>query len=154
MSADNAAAAHVLLAKALLVRNLGAPKVGGEAFNISDGQRHRFWKYPQAVWRVAGHETKMHEIWILPTWLALILADVMEWLFWHFTMGTKRPAQLSRQQVEYSCFTHTYSIEKAKERLGCVPVFTPDFDEGIRRTVAWVLEKEGWGPRLEKHKKD
>jgi sterol-4alpha-carboxylate 3-dehydrogenase (decarboxylating) len=153
-SADNAATAHVLLAKSLLARDPGAPKVEGEAFNISDGQRHRFWEFPHAVWRATGHEIKVHEIWVLPTRLALMIADVLEWLFWLFTMGTKRPAQLSRQQVEYSCFTHTYSIEKAKERLGYVPVLPLDFDEGIRRAVAWSLEEDGWGLRLEKRKKE
>lgn len=151
-SADNAAIAHVLLAKALLARDPGAQKVEGEAFNINDGQHHRFWDYPHAVWRAAGHEVKVHDVWVLPTWLALVVADLMEWLFWLFTMGTKRPAQLSRQQVEYSCFTHTYNIEKAKVRLGYVPVLTPSFEEGIRKAVAWTLEEDGWRLRLDKRK--
>ena len=154
VSAENAATAHVLLAKALLAQHPAAPKVDGEAFNISDGQRHLFWDYPRTVWRAAGDKVKAREIWIVPTWLALMVADMMEWLFWLFTRGTRRPAQLSRQQVEYSCFTHTYSIEKSKERLGYQPALTPDFREGIHRAVAWSMERDGWGQRLEKRRKE
>jgi sterol-4alpha-carboxylate 3-dehydrogenase (decarboxylating) len=153
-SADNAAAAHVLLVKALVARDPRAAKVEGEAFNISDGQRHRFWEYPQVVWRAAGHEVKPHQIWVMPTRWALVMADMLEWLFWLFTMGTKRPAQMSRQQVEYSCLEHTYSIQKAMERLGYVPVLTPGFDEGIRRAVAWSLEEDGLGRQLKKLTKE
>ena len=149
-SADNAAMAHVLLAKALLAHNNGQTtlRVVGEAFNITDGQRHRFWDFPHVIWKAAGHDLKNEKIWVLPTWTALILADVLEWLFCIFTFGKKRPSQLGRQQVEYSCFTHTYCIDKAKERLGYVPV--SDFDEVISKAVDWSLNEGGWGSRLKK----
>ena len=84
----------------------------------------------------------------MPTWLALAVAGVMEWLFRLFTFGTKRPSLLGKQQVEYSCFTHTYSIKKAKERLGYKPV--QDFDGGIRKSVEWLLNERGWSSRLKK----
>jgi len=150
-SADNAATAHVLLAKALLSQNDAdaTPKVAGEAFNITDGQRHRFWDFPHVIWEAAGHKVKIDQVWVLPTWMALVVADVLEWLFWIFTIGTKRPSQLGRQQVEYSCLMHTYRIDKAKNRLGYVPV--PYFEEGIRKAVGWLLNEGGWGSRLKKY---
>ena len=150
-SADNAATAHVLLAKALLAQNDSqtTPKVAGEAFNITDGQPHRFWEFPHVIWKAAGHDVKNDKIRVLPTGIALIIADVLEWLFWIFTFGKKRPSQLGRQQVEYSCFTHTYSIDKAMERLGYVPV--PDFEEGIGKSVDWLLTEGGWRSRLKKY---
>ncbi len=151
VSADNVATAHVLLAKALLSQTDAdaTPKVAGEAFNITDGERRLFWDYPRVIWNAAGHEVKADQLWILPTWVALILADVFEWLFWFFTFGTKRPSLLGRQQAEYSCLTHTYRIDKAKKSLGYVPV--PDFENGLRKAVGRSLTEGGWGSRLKKY---
>ena len=155
VSADNVAEAHSLLAKALMrsavTREKMAPKVDGEAFNITDGQRHRFWDFPRVVWKAAGWEPPPDEakkIFILPTRLAIVIATVLEWVYWVGTLGTRRPGLLSKQQVWISCYTHTYRIEKAKERLGYAPV--PEFEAGIQRAVAWSLDEGGWGPRLQK----
>ena len=146
VSADNTATAHVLLAKSLLARDTKRPRVDGEAFNITDGERHRFWDFPRIIWKILGHDVKDEKLWILPTWLALIIADVLEWLFWVFTLGTRRPKSFGRQQVEYSCFTHTYRIDKARERLGYNP--NANFEEGLRKAVAWQLYEGGWMSRL------
>lgn len=148
VSADNVGVAHVLLAKALLAHDVAASKVDGEAFNITDGERRLFWDFPRAVWEAAGHKTERERVWVLPTWVALVVADVLEWLFWILTFGTKRPTKLGRQQIEYTCLTHTYSINKATERLGYKPV--SEFHEGIRRAVAWSLDEGGWSLRLRK----
>ena len=148
VSADNAAMAHMLLAKCLLAQGSKTPRVDGEAFNITDGERHRFWDFPRIIWKALGHEVKDENLWILPTWLALIIANVLEWFFWVFTLGTRRPKLFGRQQVEYSCFTHTYRIGKARERLGYNP--KANFEEGLRKAVAWQLEEGGWRSRLAK----
>lgn len=155
VSVDNMAEAHILLAKALLknaaILDPMAPKIDGEAFNITDGQRHRFWDFPRVIWKAAGWEPPADEskkTFILPTRLALLIAVVLEWIFWVTTLGTRRPGLLSKQQVWISCYTHTYCIKKAKERLGYNPV--PDFEAGLQSAVAWSLEDGGWGPRLQK----
>lgn len=147
-SVENAANAHILVAKALLATEPAlAGKVDGEAFNINDGERHSFWGFPHAIWKAAGAEAPTPEkIIVLPTWLALLMAGLLELLFWFFTFGMKRPGIMGRQQVEYSCFTHTYSIDKARERLGYAPV--ANFEEGIRKAVAWSLAEDGWSERL------
>ena len=149
-SADNAASAHVLLAKALLAERPATSKVDGEAFNITDGKRQRFWDFPRLIWKAAGHELKEDQVWVLHSGIALKIAFLLEWLFWIFTWGTRRPSQLGTQQVEYSCFTHTYRIEKAKERLGYVP--TQDFEKGICEAVSWLMKEGGWSARLQKGK--
>ena len=77
VSADNAATAHIQLAKALVGQDNVARKVDGEAFNITDGQRHRFWDYPRAFWKAAGYDLKEKRVRVLPTWLALFVADVL-----------------------------------------------------------------------------
>ena len=153
VSADNAAEAHILLAKTLLrnatTMDYTAPKVDGEAFNITDGQPHRFWDFPHLIWKAAGWEPPADEarkVFVLPTRLALVIATLFEWIYWLGTLGTRRPGLFSKQQVWISCYTHTYRIDKAKERLGYKPV--PDFDAGIQRAVAWSLEYGGWGSRL------
>ena len=47
VSAENVACAHRLLAVALMKRfaDASAPKADGEAFNITDDQRHKFWDF-------------------------------------------------------------------------------------------------------------
>ena len=144
-SVDNTATAIVLLIKALQNPPTAA-KVDGEAFNITDGTRHYFWDFPKIIWRAAGHDVKEDKIRILPTRLAFIIAHTLEWLFWIFTFGTKRPTLLGIQQVEYSCLTHTYNIDKARERLKYKPV--GDFEEGLRKAVAWSLGEGKWNTRL------
>ena len=86
-SADNAAIAHVLVAKAMLASrgDPSAPKVDGEAFNITDGERHHFWDFPRKIWKAAGWEPQPNaRTQALPTGLAVIAAIVLEWLFMIF----------------------------------------------------------------------
>ena len=148
-SVDNAVTAIILLVRALQKPLLATgPRVDGEAFNITDGTRQPFWNFPKIIWKAAGHDVDKDSVRILPTRLAFIIAHALEWLFWIFTLGTKRPALLGIQQVEYSCLTHTYNIDKAKERLGYRPV--GDFEDGLRKAVVWSLEEGRWNSRLRK----
>lgn len=148
-SAENAARAHHLLAVALMKRAVdsSAPNVDGEAFNITDGQRHIFWDYPRLSWRAAGWRppAKYKPMKLSPTFL-LAIAFCLEWIYLLFTRGQKRPTTFSKQQIEYSCFEHTYQIGKARERLGYNP--TADFESGVRDAVKWSLENDGWAARL------
>ncbi|KAL8924175.1 MAG: hypothetical protein Q9172_002797 [Xanthocarpia lactea] len=148
VSAENVGIAHMLAARALLSCEISNQTGAGEAFNITDGERHYFWDFPHAIWKAAGHAIKQDDVWKVPTPLALLIADILEWLFRVFTFGTKRPQQLGRQQVEYLCLTHTYSIDKAREKLGYNP--ESDFDDGVHKAVAWSLDEGGWRARLRK----
>ncbi|KAF4636516.1 hypothetical protein G7Y89_g1583 [Cudoniella acicularis] len=147
-SVENASVAHSLLVRALLDPNRpqGAVKVDGEAFNIHDGSSRLFWDVARTVWSIAGHQPKNERVRFLPSWFALGLASFLEWIFWIFTLGTKRPYNLGKQQVEYMCFTHTYSIEKAQTRLGFKP--KQDFEKEFKKAVMWSLEQGGWGKKL------
>ncbi|KAH7132578.1 hypothetical protein B0J11DRAFT_522026 [Dendryphion nanum] len=148
-SAENVAISHVLLASALLSPPSKDPnlKVDGEAFNIHDGAPYPFWSFARLVWKYAGYDpSPPPKVTKLPPWFALSLATFLEWAYWILTFGTKRPYNLGKQQVEYSCFTHTYSIEKAKNRLGFIP--KGDFEEGMKECVAWCLNEGGWAAKL------
>lgn len=149
-SATNAANAHVLLAAALLDPTSKPEhlEAHGEAFNINDGNPYPFWDFAKMVWKAAGHSpypapTVRH----IPVNLALTLAVVLEWTCWIFTLGLKRPDAFGKQQVEYACFTHTYSIEKARNRLQFKP--RVDFEREVSKAVEWNLEKGGWNEKLQ-----
>ena len=148
-STNNAAIAHAILAQALLGIHGSTAKVDGEAFHIHDGAPRPFWDFARTVWKAAGHKPSPNSPpTIIPIWFALGLANVLELLFWIFTFGKKRPQLLGKQQVEYACFTHTYSIEKARTRLGYSP--KRNFEKDIEQAVKWSLDNDGWSERLKR----
>jgi sterol-4alpha-carboxylate 3-dehydrogenase (decarboxylating) len=143
-SAENAAVAHSLLAHGLLDTN--STGLDGQAFHINDGQSMPFWDFARAIWRKAGWKGDDKKIRKIPATLLLGIATLLEWMFYIFTLGRKRPGLMGMQQVEYSCFTHTYSIEKAKQRLNYVP--KQNFDVALQEAVTWSLEHDGWAEKL------
>lgn len=142
-SGENAALAHVLAAKALLAKikdpNGARPKVDGEAFFITDGKPMPFWDFVRMVFKAAGDDTKPEEIRVLPAWLILNLASLTEWIYWIFTLGTRRPGTFRRALLEPMCVERTFSIEKAKERLGYVPL--DNMEDAIRRGVEFEQKR-------------
>ena len=142
VSVNNAGTAHVLLARALfgVLPAAHGKQIAGEAFHINDGERQRFWNSAHIIWRAAGWKGDPKSATVVPTWMALIVAQLAEWSFWKFTAGTRRPGHLGVQEIEYCCFTHTYNISKARERLGFEPI--QEFEEGLKRSVDWWI-KEG-----------
>lgn len=139
-SVQNAATAHVLAAKALFVeRDDPLLKVDGEAFFISDGRPVPYWDFLRLIWAAAGDETPSEEIQVIPAWFMLGLASIVDWAYFIFTLGQKRPKILTRFIIEYTCLQRTFSIEKARKRLGYTPV--DDRDEMIRAGVEWEIQK-------------
>jgi sterol-4alpha-carboxylate 3-dehydrogenase (decarboxylating) len=145
-STENVGAAHVLLARRLPIPDSEQLQIAGKAFNIHDGQSRPFWDLPKTIWRLAGHKPSREEVTQIPVWFASTLAVVLEFLFWMFTFGTKRPGNMGKQQVEYSCFTHTYDISKARKILGYEPKHK--FEEEMAKAVAWSLQQDGWAKKL------
>ncbi|PQE08120.1 C-3 sterol dehydrogenase C-4 decarboxylase family protein [Rutstroemia sp. NJR-2017a BVV2] len=148
----NAAVSHVLLAQALLDtqrrRSMNLASADGEAFHINDGISSKFWDFTRMIWKFAGWKPGNKRLYYLPVWFALGLASCLEILFWIFTLETKRPYQLGRQQIEYALFEHTYSIEKARQVLRYAP--NSDFEGDLRNTVMWSLEHDGWAEKIGK----
>ncbi|KAL8940798.1 MAG: hypothetical protein Q9216_002624 [Gyalolechia sp. 2 TL-2023] len=154
VSVENAAVAHRLMAGALHDRcaqgvDASQPKVDGEAFNITDGIRQRFWDYPHLVWEDAGWqrpaEFKPRR---LPPGLLFVIATVIELFYWVFTLGQQVPTTFTRQEIAFASFEHTYQIEKARQSLNYQP--HADFKQGVHRAVRWCLDEQGWATRLEK----
>ena len=139
-SVQNAATAHVLAAKALFIeRDDPLLKVDGEAFFITDGNPVPYWDFLRMIWAAAGDETPLEKIQVIPAWFMLGLASTVDWVYFIFTLGQKRPKMLTRFIIEYTCLQRTFSIEKARKRLGFAPV--DDRDEMIRAGVEWELQK-------------
>jgi len=136
----NVAHAHILAAKELIktqavpTQRRDQDRVDGEAFFVTNAEPYRFWDFTRAVWTAAGDKTKPEDVWAIPKDLSLLIASLIEWVFWLLFWGRKKPA-LTRQQVKFSCMTRTYNVEKAKRRLGYKPIL--DMSTAIKRSVAW-----------------
>ena len=143
-SISNAVLGHILLAKHLLLKT---SNVDGEAFHIHDGHDIVFWEFPRGVWKAAGGNPPAIEDMIgIPAVLLLVIAFALEWIYWIGTFGQMRPQLMGLQQVQYTCFDHTYSIEKARKRLWFQPQGT--WEEGVQEGVDWQLDHAGWREKL------
>lgn len=137
----NVAHAHLLAAAALLATAklsttpLDTERVDGEAFFITNGSPIPFWDMARAVWAAAGSTKGTEHVWVIGKETALTLAGLAEGACW--LLG-KTP-QLNRMKVNYSCMTRYFSIEKARRRLGYVPLLS--LDEGIKITVKQFEEE-------------
>ena len=147
VSAENVAQAHLLAAKAMSSPSI-LPKsnIAGEAFLITEDDPLPFWDFERKIWAAAGDNTPLSDVRVIPAWFMLALASLVEWGYWIFTFGRKRPETLRRHNMEYASMERTYCIDKAKERLG----YRPDAsrrDEHIKRGVEWAMRKEAEAAR-------
>lgn len=139
-SADNVAVGHVLAANVLLSDNTEG--VAGEAFNLSDGSPVPFWHHVRVIWGVARGREALEHIWVLPSWIMVGVVTVAEWSFWAFSFGTSEPpTALTSASLSYCIEAHSYSIDKARRRLGFKPV--ADHDEVLAESVRWELNRRG-----------
>ncbi|KPM45321.1 hypothetical protein AK830_g1180 [Neonectria ditissima] len=138
VSASNSATAHILAAKALLDPGRAVGKVDGEGFNISDGCPVPFWHHIKVIWKVERGEKALEDITVIPAWVMVVVVNIVEWLLWVLTLNTvKSPTPLRRVSLEYCVYTHTYSIQKARERLLFKPV--ANHDAVLAQSAAWML---------------
>ncbi|KAJ9627215.1 erg26, C-3 sterol dehydrogenase [Taxawa tesnikishii (nom. ined.)] len=126
----NVAHAHHLCAAALLATVEREEGVDGEAFFITNDSPTYFFDFARMVWRAAGDQTDISQIWVIPKDLALFIATILGWVYWAFRLGTPK---LSRDHVQFSCMTRYFNIDKAKRRLGYRPVV--GLVEGVRTGV-------------------
>lgn len=139
--AGNLAQAHVLAARKLLEDTRKVEKgmeIAGQAFNVHDGEEFRFWDYNRLIWSLAGDDTKVEAIHIIPAWFALFLCGAIEWILKVFTFGQVHPPiKMNRLTMQYLLNSFTYNMDKARERLGYNPV--PDLEVYLRRSIEWEL---------------
>lgn len=141
----NVALCHLLAAEALLAtkareeQGLAQPldyeRVDGEAFNVTNDSPIYFWDMAHAIWAMIGRVVEPKDAWVLPENIMLPIGGMLEQIYGLFGKEPK----LKRREVRYSCMTRYYSCDKAKARLKYLPVV--DVDEGVKRAVGYVLEK-------------
>ncbi|KAK5658000.1 hypothetical protein OQA88_2554 [Cercophora sp. LCS_1] len=135
------ARAHVLAAHGVLagIDDPNAPKVDGEAFNITDDAPLPPWTFFRLFWIEMGDTTPLSKVWMIPNAVTLAMAEVAEWWTWTWSWGKYRPKLLIKERIEFLLYTRTYSIAKARERLGYQPVIS--MSEAVRRAVKWAVNE-------------
>lgn len=130
----NVAHAHYLAAVALARCQTDPPRddarVDGEAFFITNDEPRCFWDFTRLVWGYAGDTTRPDQVWVITQPWALLLAGLLEWVFWALGLGEP---PLTRTKVRLSCMTRYFCIDKAKKRLGYKPLV--GLEEGLRQAV-------------------
>ncbi|PMD51360.1 putative sterol-4-alpha-carboxylate 3-dehydrogenase, decarboxylating [Hyaloscypha bicolor E] len=145
---------ELLAAKALLagITDPTAPKVDGEAFNITDDQPAYPLNFFRKYWAIAGDKTPLSSVWLIPPPVVMFLANSAEFITWAMSWGKKRPKLLIKERMEFILYTRTYSIKKARERLGFKPWEKQpkeDFSsEELRRII------DGFATVFEQHNHD
>ncbi|KAK4990797.1 erg26, C-3 sterol dehydrogenase [Elasticomyces elasticus] len=158
----NVAHAHHLAAAALLATHdreeagsgppLDYERVDGEAFLVTNDTPTYFYDFARLCWATAGDTTKASDVWVLSKDFGLLVATIMEWVYWAFAWG--KPS-LTRQQVRYSCMTRYYNIDKARRRLGYKPIVS--LEDGVRRGVKDAIARgvvRGSPEWIEKQKRE
>jgi len=149
VSSDNAAALHILGAKAILDPSRANGKVDGEAFNVSDGAPQPFWRHVVHFWSAARGRDVKDELIVFPEWLVRIVYFLVGWIVWILTLGTREPPpSLSWTTLTHSLEHHTYSLAKARERLGFNP--TSSHDAAIKAAVEDELRRREQAARSKK----
>lgn len=142
----NIAYSHMLAAELLLatknrVKTNASPpldyeRVDGEAFNITNDSPVYFWDMARSIWALMGRYVEPKQVWELSEGTMTVIGGALEAVF---ALFGKKP-RLTRREVRYSCMTRYFSCNKAKARLGYVPIVP--LDEGVVRAVGHVLEKD------------
>ena len=86
-----------------------------------------------------GFPVKKEEIQVVPKWVALLSAGVMEWITWASSFGRKQAA-VTREAIHLTTCIKTMKCEKAKRVLGYRPRYT--IAEGLERAGRWFVEEE------------
>jgi sterol-4alpha-carboxylate 3-dehydrogenase (decarboxylating) len=74
------ARAEVLAALGLLRRHIDptAPKIDGEAFNITDDEPAPPWTFFRKYWILAGDKTSLSSVWMIPPFIVMLMAHIAE----------------------------------------------------------------------------
>lgn len=139
----NVAHTHYLAAAALVKSQKSLPekneKVDGEAFFITNDEPQCFWDFTRLVWGYAGDTTRPEQVWVIKRSWALLLAGMLEWVFW----AVGREAPLTRTKVRLSCMTRYFCVDKAKRRLGYKPIV--GLRDGLKRAVDDCVSRRNTG---------
>ena len=107
--------------------------VGGEIFNVTDGQPTTCADYFGRLAQLVG----IQGVRTLPAWLLRSMIGTVERV--HEILGREPPA--AAQAIEFLRRPHHYSIDRARERLGYRP--RVELAEGMADVGRWIQSAEG-----------
>lgn len=143
MYVSNLVDAHVLAAEALHdAYGKPAPeeskRVDGQCFNVTNHERILFWDFQRGVSASIGLPVKPEEIKIVPAWVALLGASVIEWITWIRTLGRGHPA-VTREAVHLTTITRTLNGDRFRRVTGYQPKVS--IQEGLEIAGKWFAEE-------------
>ncbi|KAE9983848.1 hypothetical protein EG328_009462 [Venturia inaequalis] len=133
---SNVAHAHVLAASKLL--DPASVGIGGESFIVTNDEEITFWGFVRQLGSAIGNHVDAATVWSVPVWLIFHVALLSEMVVWMVSLGSRK-STLYRASVMECTWQRTYSIDKAKQRLGYKPVVS--LEDGINLTSQWWLEE-------------
>jgi nucleoside-diphosphate-sugar epimerase len=106
----------------------------GESFFITDGRDINWKQFTDAFADELGIKRPKTSV---PFWLGYTVAYLMEMVYKLF--GIKNAPLLTRYRISNGGKNYTFSIDKAKEKLG----YNPDvpFETAVKRTVEWYKNR-------------
>lgn len=139
----NVAHAHILAASKLL--DPAADGIGGESFIVTNDEETTFWGFVRRLGSAIGNHIGPATVWSVPVWLIFHIALMSEWIVWAVSLGCRK-STLYRASVLECTWQRTYSIDKAKQKLGYRPVVS--LEDGIKLTSQWWLKEKAENQKL------
>lgn len=106
----------------------------GESFFITDGRDINWKQFTDAFADELGIKRPRTSV---PFWLGYTVAYLMEMIYKLF--GIKNAPLLTRYRISNGGKNYTFSIDKAKEKLGYNP--NVPFETAVKRTVEWYKNR-------------
>ncbi|NUQ50802.1 MAG: NAD-dependent epimerase/dehydratase family protein, partial [Phycisphaerae bacterium] len=128
---DNAAAAHLLAADALVAN----PAARGRAFFISNGDPRPAAEMIGAILAAGGLAPVTRRVSPRVAWLIGLALEGA-----HAALGLKDEPRMTRFLAEELATAHWFSIEAARRELGYAPAVS--IEEGLRRLGRWLSESD------------
>lgn len=117
------------LADAILKAGV-TPSAWNEDFNITDGFGETLNDYFMLVARELGAKPNFISV---PKGIAMLFSGLVEGIYKLFKI--KKAPLITKFSTYQNCVDYHFSIEKAKEKLGYLPMVS--LEEGVKRTVEW-----------------
>lgn len=144
MYVSNLVDAHILAAQALH-NAYGKPipeeskRVDSQCFNVTNHERILFWDFQRGVSASIGLPVKPEEIKVVPAWVALLGASVVEWITWIKTLGRGRPP-ITWEAVRLTTITRTLNGDRFQRVTGFQPRVS--IREGLAIAGKWFVEEQ------------
>lgn len=144
MYISNLVDAHILAAQALHDA-YGKPvpeegkRLDGQCFNVTNHERILFWEFQRGVSASIGLPVKPEDIKVVPAWVALLGAAVIEWITWIRTLGKGRPA-ITREAVHLTTITRTLNGDRFQRVTGYQPRVS--IRGGLEISGKWFVEEQ------------